>query len=142
MRTILQGRRISHDGLRPQVRGKPATHAIKHEWNGNESDTQESQSRTRPRDSKVFIHSCCEQWKSRTERTSHEIVACKHTGRILGVRVREVIEHGVEEEEGSEGEERGADNGHDPGEMGARVGGPAEPEEADGDAEGADEGRG
>ena len=120
--------------------GKSATYAIKHEWNWDECNTQESQSRTRPRHSKVFIHSCCEQWKSRTERTSHEIVARKHAGRILWVGVREVVEHGVEEEEGSEGEEGGADDGHDPGEMGARVGGPAEPEEADRDAEGADEG--
>ena len=141
MRTILQ-RRISHDILPWESEGKPATHAIKHEWDWNESDTQKSQSRTRPRDSKIFIHSSREQWESRTERTSHEIVARKHTCRIFWVGVREVIEHGVEEEEGPEGEEGGADDGHDPREMGARVGGPAEPEEADGDAEGADEGGG
>ena len=123
-------------------KGKPATHFIKHEWNRNECNTQESQRRTRPRDSKVVIHSSREQRESRAERTSHEIIACKHTSRILGVGVREVIEHRVEEEEGSEGKEGGADDGHDPGEMGACVGGPAEPEEADRNAEGADEGRG
>ena len=119
-----------------------ATHAIKHEWNRDESNTQESQRRTRPRHSKVVIHGSREQGESRAERTSHEIVAGKHTGCIFRVGVWEVIEHGVEEEEGSEGEEGGSDDGHDPGEVGPRVGRPAEPEEADGDTEGAHEGGG
>ena len=128
--------------FRCDQKGKPATHFIKHKWNRNERNTQESQRRTRPRHAKVVIHSIREQRKSRTERTSHEIVASKHTSRILGVGVREIVEHRVEEEKGPEGEEGGADDGHDPGEMGACVGGPAEPEEADGNAEGADEGGG
>ena len=121
---------------------REATYPIKHKWNWDESNTQESQSRTRPRHSKVFIHSGRKQGEARAERTSHEIVARKHTGCIFWVGVWEVIEHGVEEEEGSEGEEGGADDGHDPGKMGARVGRPAEPEEADRDAEGTDEGGG
>ena len=120
--------------------GKPATHFIKHERDRNKRNTQKPQRRTGPRDSKVVIHSSSEQWEPGAKRTSHEIVACKHTSRIFWVCVGEIVEHGVEEEKGSEGEEGGSDDRHDPGEVGARVGGPAEPEEADGDAEGPDEG--
>ena len=134
--------RISHDVFPRGSERKPATHPIKHKWNRNECNTQESQRRTRPRHAKVVIHSCRKQWKSRAERASHKIVARKHTSRIFWVCVGEIVEHGVKEEEGSEGEEGGADDGHDPGEMGTRMGGPAEPEETDRDAEGADKGRG
>lgn len=55
-----------------------------------------------------------EKGESSTEAGPHQIVTRQHAGRILRVCVRQVIEHGVEEQNGADGEPGAADNGHDP----------------------------
>ena len=84
-----------------------------------------------------MIHARREQGEPCAETAPHKVVSRQHTGRILRVRVGEVIEDGLEKEEGADGEEAGANDGHDP--MDARARGPAEPKETDGYAKGADE---
>ena len=84
-----------------------------------------------------MIHPRREQRKSGAETAPHKVVARQHAGRILRVRVGEVIEHGLEKEEGADGEEAGADDGHDPVDAQARR--PAEPKKTDGYAKSAHE---
>jgi hypothetical protein len=84
------------------------------------------------------IHGAREKRESGTKGTPHEIVSGEDAGGVLGVGVGEVVQDGVEEEEGPDGEEGTSDDGHDPGDAGA--GCPAEPEETDGDEETADHG--
>ena len=83
-----------------------------------------------------MIHSRREQREPRAETAPHKVVPRQDTGRILRVRVGEIIENGLEEEESADGEEAGANYGHDP--MDARARRPAEPKETDGYAKGAD----
>ena len=85
-----------------------------------ERNTQESQKTTRPIDPQVVIHGGRKQGKSRTEGRTHEVVAGEHRSGVFGVRVAEIVEHGVEEEEGADGEPAGADDGHNPGEGGGQ----------------------
>ena len=84
-----------------------------------------------------MIHPRREQREPRAETAPHKVVPRQHTGRILRVRVGEVIEGGLEEEESADGEEAGANYRHNP--VNARARGPAEPKETDGYAKGADE---
>ena len=84
-----------------------------------------------------MIHPRREQGESRAETAPHKVVPRQHTGRILRVRVGEVIEDRLEEEESADGEEPGANYGHDP--MDAWARGPAKPKETDWYAKGADE---
>ncbi len=116
---------------------REATHPVQHERYRYERNGQEPQRRTRPRDPQILIHCRREQREPGAETAPHEIVPRQHASRVLRVRIWEVVEDGVEEEEGAEREEAGADDGHDPVDAGAC--GPAEPEEADGDTECADE---
>ena len=116
----------------------PAAVKIQRERNGDKGHTQEAQQATRPRHAQTVIHGVCEEREGGPEGTPHEVVAGVDGGEVFGVGVAEVAEDGHEEQEGAHAEEGAADDGHDPVERGA--GGPAEPEEADGDEEGADEG--
>ena len=104
----------------------------------NERDRQEAQQRTRPGDAKLSIHGGREKRERGTEARAHEIVAGEHARGVVGVRVSQVVQDRVEEQEGADGEPRGADDGHDP--VHGFAGRPAEPEQADWYAEGADEG--
>lgn len=112
---------------------------IQHKRNRNKPHTQEAQQATRPPHPELMVHRIREQRKRRPERTPHQIIPRKHAGDILRIRIPQVRQHGHEEQKRAHAEERTADDGHDP--MHARPRRPAEPEEADGDEEGADEGR-
>ena len=116
----------------------PAAIEIQRKRNGDEGNAQEAQQTARPRDAQPVIHGVCEKGKGGPEGTPHQVVAGEHRGDVFGIGVAEVAEHGHEEQEGAHAEEGAADDGHDP--VDRRAGGPAEPEEADGDEEGADEG--
>ncbi len=116
----------------------PPAIEVQHKRNRHERDAEEAQQATRPRDSQLVIHGVREERKRRPDRTPHQVVARKHGRDVLGVRIAEVGEHGHEEQEAAHAEEGAADDWHDPVDRGA--GRPAEPEEADGDEEGADEG--
>ena len=111
---------------------------IQHKRNRQKRHAQKPQQATRPRDPQLVVHGVCEKRKRRPNRTPHQVVARIHRGDVFRVRVTEVREHGHEEQKGTHAEEGATDDGHDPVDRGAR--GPAEPEEADGDEEGADEG--
>ena len=103
----------------------------------NERHAQKRKQSAPPVDPQAIEHGTRKQRETRAKGTPHEIIPRKHARRVLGVGVAEVVEDGVEQEEGADGEPAGADDGDDP--MGA-AGAPAEPEEADGEAEAADEG--
>ena len=111
---------------------------IQYKWNGYKRYAQEPQQTARPINTQFVIHGVGEERKRRPERTPHQVVARVHGRDVLRVRVTEVGQHGHEEQEGAHAEEGAADDGHDP--VDGRAGRPAEPEEADGDEEGADEG--
>lgn len=87
---------------------------MQRERDGYERNTQEPQKTTRPIDPQVVIHGGRKQGKSRAEGRTHEVVTGEHGSCVFGVRIAQVVEHGVEEEEGADGEPAGADDGHDP----------------------------
>jgi hypothetical protein len=68
------------------------------------------------------------QWEPSTEGTPEQIVSSQHTGCILGICVRKVVEDTIEQQEGSDREEGRTDDGHNPVCTSRR---PAEPEQAD-----------
>ena len=115
-------------------KGRDETHPIQHKRNRYERDTQEPQRRTRPPNPQVLIHGRSEKREPGAKGAPHEVVPRQHAGRILRVRIGEVIEDGLEEEEGADGEEARANDGHDP--VDARARRPAEPEQANRDAAG------
>ena len=84
-----------------------------------------------------MIHPSCKYWESSPETTSHEVVACKNRGGVFGVCITQIVENGVEKEEGAYAEEAGTDDRHDP--VDVWTGRPAEHKEADWDGEAADE---
>ena len=120
------------------LQGEP--HPIQHERYRNKSDCQKPQRRTRPRHPQILIHRRREQRKPSPKRRPHEIVPRQHTRRVLRIRIREIIQHGVEEQKRPDGKPPRSNNRHDP--MDVRARRPAEPEQADGDAKSADERRG
>ena len=123
--------------LSKREKERPKTHPIQNERNRYERHAQEAQRRTRPHNPQIMIHSRREQGEPRAETAPHKVVPRQHTGRILRIRVGEVIEDGLEEEESAHGEEAGANDGHNP--MDTRARRPAEPKETDGYAKGANE---
>ena len=120
-------------------RSDPLPIKIQYKRNRYKSHTQKPQQATRPPDTELVIHGVCEKRERRPEGTPDQIVPRIHRGNVFGVGVPEVRQDGHEHEEGAHAEECAADDGHDPVDGGTR--GPAEPEQADGDQEGADEGR-
>lgn len=113
---------------------------IQHKRHGNKRHRQESQQTARPPHPKARIHGIRKQRKRSPKRRPHQIIARIHRSDILRVRVAEVRQHRHEEQERADAEEGAADDGHDL--MHGRARRPPEPEQADGDAEGADESRG
>ena len=111
---------------------------IQHKRNRHKRHAQKPQQATRPRDPQLVIHGVCKKRKRRPDRTPHQVVARKHRGDVFRVCVPEVRKHGHEEQESAHAEEGATNDRHYPVDRGA--GGPPEPEEADGDEEGADEG--
>lgn len=123
----------------PTYPTNPLTIIIQHERNRYERHAQEAQQTTRPRDTQLVIHGIRKERKRSSERTPDQIIPCVNRGDVFWVGISEIRQHGHEEQEGAHAEEGAADNGHNPVDRGAR--GPAEPEEADGDEKGANEGR-
>ena len=111
-----------YESLRSQIMPRPLTPQpdalpipMQRKWDWNECNTQEPQETTRPIDPQIVIHGGRKQGKSCTEGRTHEVVTREHGSGVLRVRVAEIVKHGVEEEEGADGEPAGADDGHDPG---------------------------
>ena len=98
--------------LTPQTNPLPVT--MQRERYRYERNAQEPQKTTRPIDPQVVVHGGRKEGKSRAEGRAHEVVAGEHGSGVFGVGIAQVIEHGVEEEEGADGEPAGADDGHDP----------------------------
>lgn len=111
---------------------------IQHKGNRNKRDTQKSKRATSPRHPKILIHGTRKEGETSTEARTHEIITGKDRRGVIRIRVAQVVQDGVEEQERADGEEGRADYRHDP--MHGRPRCPAEPEQADGDAEGADHG--
>lgn len=113
---------------------------IQHKRHGNKRHRQKPQQTARPPDPQTRIHGIRKQRKPGPKRGAHQIVARVHRSDILWVRVAKVRQHGYEEQERADAEKSAAGDGHEP--MHGRARRPPEPEQADGDAEGADEGWG
>lgn len=108
------------------------------EGDGDESDGQESEEGTSPANAEFGVHSGREEGEATTEAGTHEVVAGEDAGGVFGIGVAEVVEDAVKEQERADAEPARADDGDDP--VHARATGPAEPEQANGDGEGADVG--
>lgn len=102
--------------LTPQTNPLPI--AVQRERYRYERNTQEPQKTTRPIDPQVVIHGGRKQGKSRTKGRTHEVVTREDGSGVFGVCVAKIVEHGVEEEKGADGEPAGANDGHDPGKGG------------------------
>jgi hypothetical protein len=64
----------------------------------------------RPVDAEAIVHSAGKERESGTEGTTHEIVAGKHAGDVVGVGVAEIGQDGVEKREGGHAEEGGTND--------------------------------
>lgn len=62
-----------------------ATHLVQHKRYRYKRNRQESQCRTRPRNSQILVHGRRKQGEPSAETTPHEIIARKHTSRILRI---------------------------------------------------------
>jgi hypothetical protein len=71
------------------------------------------------------LHGIYEQWESRSESASHQIISGVGACNVAWVCVAEVAEDGHEEEKSADGEEGTPDDGHDP--VDRRPGRPSEP---------------
>ena len=117
---------------------QPFSENVQHEGNGNKRDAQESQSTARPVHTQIFIHRRCKNGKSRTESAAEQIVASEDARRVRRVRVRQIRQHSLEQQERGDAEEARPDDRHDPVDVAAAA--PPEPEEADGHEEAAHHG--
>ena len=108
-----------------------STHLHQNPRNRNKNNRQKRQRRTGPTNPKIIIHSPRKQRKPGTKRRPKQVIPGQHRSRIHGIRIGQIIQHGVEEQERADGEEPGAHDGHDPVDTGSSA--PAEPEETDGD---------
>lgn len=115
------------------------TYLVQNEWDGDEGDGQEAQQTRGPVNTELGVHGIGKQWEAGTERTPEKVVTSQDGGGIFGVRVRQVVQNAVEQQERADGEPSCADDGHDPVDICTRC--PTEPEQADGDAEATDHGR-
>ena len=152
-------------------RAEDGTYLVQKEGDGYKHNGQKAQQAARSADADLVVHCRCEEgefckgkkggvsnafvgfgwlWnnsvggrpmgRTSAKGTAHEIISGEHRGCVVGIRIAEVVEDGVEQQERADREPSGADDGHDPMDVGARR--PAEPEQADGDAEAADKGGG
>ena len=92
----------------------------RHQWNRDEP-----QQRRRPIIAQLLIHL----------RLAHQNHPCERRGRIRLVAVDDVVQDAQDDDVDTRAEQCGCDDGHDP--VHAAVARPTEPEEADGDEEGA-----
>lgn len=113
--------------------------SVQQEWDRNEGYAEKAQKTAGPSGAELAIHGSGKQGEGCAEAAAHQVVGGIYAADILGVGVAEVVEHAVEEEEGANAEEAAGNDGHDPGDAGARC--PAEHEHTDRNAKGADEGR-
>lgn len=107
---------------------KRKTHLKQQPRNRYKHNTNKSKRTTRPRNTQIAIHRRRKKREPRAETRTHQVIAGQHAGGVIGVGVGEVVQHAVEEEEGTGAEPCRADYGHYP--VDGRAGGPAEPEEA------------
>jgi len=78
-------------------------------------------------------------YKSRTEGAPQKVVSCQDARHGIRVAVTEIVHDAVEQQESTNAEPRGADDGHDPVDVCATC--PAEPEQTNGDGESTHESR-
>ncbi|KAJ8608654.1 hypothetical protein MRB53_039538 [Persea americana] len=90
------------------------TYLPQEERNRNEHYTEEAEQTRRPIDTEVVVHRRREQRERGAEAGPHEVVAGEHGRRFRRVRVREVVEHSIEEQDGADAEKGRADDGDDP----------------------------
>jgi hypothetical protein len=104
---------INHNQLHPlQIMSRPLTMFpnpltifIQHERDRNKRHTYKRQRRTSPIHTKIVKHGSSEQREPSAETAAHEIVARIGGGCVFGICIADVVENGVEEEEGADTKE-------------------------------------
>lgn len=110
---------------------------IQHKRNWYKQNREPSQQAISPTHPQFRIQRMRKKWTRRPERAPNQIIAGVHARHIFRVCIAEICQDAHEEQKGANAEERGPDDGHDPVDIWTCR--PTEPEEADGDEEGANE---